>query len=76
MGQKHKAALEKAGKKTAGEVMKRDLITVSEETTLDEAIRLMTINQIKLLPVVAKDNTLVGVVGRKMLLSLPFRSGS
>jgi acetoin utilization protein AcuB len=76
MGQKHKEALDKAGKKTAGEVMKKDLITVSEETTLDEAIRLMTINQIKLLPVVAKDNTLVGVVGRRMLLSLPFKSDS
>jgi CBS domain-containing protein len=74
IGQRHKDALEKAGKKTAGEVMKKDLITVSEETTLDEAIRVMTSHQIKLLPVVAKDGTLVGVVGRKMLLSLPFRS--
>lgn len=73
-GQKHKAALEKAGKKTAGEIMKRDLVTVSEETTLDEAIRLMTTHQIKLVPVVAGDGTFVGVVGRKMLLSLPFRT--
>ncbi len=76
MGQKHKDVLEKASKKTAGEIMKRDLVVVNEETTLDDAIRLMTIHQIKLLPVVAKDNTLVGVVGRKMLLSLPFKSDS
>lgn len=76
MGQKHKAVLEKAGKKTAAEIMKKELVTVDEETTLDEAIRLMTIHQIKLLPVVEKDGTFVGVVGRKMLLSLPFRSES
>jgi CBS domain-containing protein len=76
MGQKHKDALEKAAKKTAGEVMKKDLITVNEETTLDDAIRLMTTHQIKLLPVVASDGTLIGVVTRKMLLSLPFVSES
>ncbi len=76
LGQRHKDVLEKATKKTAGEIMKKDLVTVNEETTLDDAIRLMTIHQIKLIPVVAKDNTLVGVVGRKMLLSLPFKSDS
>ncbi len=76
MGQKHKDVLAKAGKKTAGEVMKKDLITVTEETTLDEAIRLMTTHQIKLLPVVARDGILVGVVGRKILLSPLFKSES
>ena len=76
MGQKHRAVLEKAAKKTASEIMKKDLVTAAADTTLDEAIRLMTVHQIKLLPVVAKDGTFVGVVGRKMLLSLPFRSES
>jgi CBS-domain-containing membrane protein len=68
-----RAVLEKAGKKTAGEIMKKDLVIVNEETTLDDAIRLMTIHQIKLIPVVVKDNTLVGAVGRRMLLSPPLQ---
>jgi CBS domain-containing protein len=74
LGQKHKQVLENARKKTAQDVMKQELVTVDEETTLDDAIRLMTARQIKLLPVVAKDGRLIGVVTRKMLLSLPFRS--
>jgi CBS domain-containing protein len=73
MGQKHKAAVEASKKQTAGEIMRKDLITIKEETTLDEAIRLMTDHQIKLLPVLAEDGKFIGVVTRNMLLSLPFK---
>jgi len=73
MGQKHRAAIEDAQKRTAGEIMKTDLITVNEDTTLDEAIRIMTDHRIKLLPVTAGDGTFLGIVTRNMLLSLHFQ---
>lgn len=76
MGQKHKLVLEKASKTTAGDVMMKGLVTANADTTLDDAIRVMTTHQIKLLPVVASDGILIGVVTRKMLLSLPFKSES
>lgn len=68
MGQRHKAAVEAAKKQTAGEIMRKDLITIKEDATLDEAIRLMTNHQIKLLPVLAGDGKFIGVVTRNMLL--------
>jgi CBS domain-containing protein len=73
MGQRHKAVVEAAKKQTAEEIMRKDLITLHEDTTLDEAIRLMTYHQIKLIPVLAKDGKFIGVVTRNMLLSLPFK---
>jgi CBS domain-containing protein len=73
MGQRHKAVVEASGKRTAGDIMKTDLITVKEDTTLDEAIRMMTEHGIKLLPVVEDDGKFIGVVTRNMLLSLPFK---
>jgi CBS domain-containing protein len=73
MGQRHRAVVEAAKKQTAGEIMKKGMITVHEDTTLDEAVRIMTGHQIKLLPVVAGDGTFIGVVTRNMLLSLPFK---
>jgi CBS domain-containing protein len=68
MGQRHKAAVEAAKKQTAGEIMRKNLITIKENATLDEAIRLMTNHQIKLLPVLAGDGKFIGVVTRNMLL--------
>jgi CBS domain-containing protein len=73
MGQRHKAVVEAAKKQTAEEIMRKDLITVHEDTTLDEAVRIVTDNRIKLLPVVAGDGIFIGVVTRNMLLSLPFK---
>jgi len=72
MGQRHRAVLEAAKRQTAGEIMKKDLITVGEDTTLDEAVRIMTEHQIKLLPVLSSDGVFLGVVTRRMLLSLHF----
>jgi CBS domain-containing protein len=45
-----------------GDVMTRDLVTVTPETTLREAARLMVQNQIGCLPVVSPDGTFVGLV--------------
>jgi CBS domain-containing protein len=73
MGQRHKAAIEEARKRTAGEVMRKDLITVTEDATLDEAIRLMTDHNIKRLPVVERDGTFLGMISRDALLRLSFQ---
>lgn len=50
-----------------GEVMTRSPLTVTEETTLEDLVRLMEQNHIKRLPVM-RDETLVGIVTRANLL--------
>jgi CBS domain-containing protein len=49
------------------DVMTQDVITVAEETTLDELVRLMEKNDIKRLPVM-RGKALVGIVTRSNLL--------
>src|ERR1700761_3165043 len=49
------------------DVMTQDVITVAEETPLDELVRLMEKNDIKRLPVM-RDKALVGIVTRSNLL--------
>jgi CBS domain-containing protein len=61
-------ALKSAGV-TVGEVMTREVITISPETTLAEAATLMAERRIKILPV-AEDGTLRGVVTRMDILTL------
>jgi len=50
-----------------GDVMTRDLVTVTEKTSLEEAVGLMETHHVKRLPVV-KDGALVGIVSRGTLL--------
>jgi CBS domain-containing protein len=47
----------------AGEVASRDVVTISPEQNLDEALRLMAEHQVRRLPVVENDR-LVGVVAQ------------
>ncbi len=54
--------------KTAAQVMRKDLVTVQEDTTVDEAIRLMTDKGLKRLPVVDADGKFKGMVSRDSLL--------
>ncbi len=68
MGQRHKAVIEQARKRTAGEIMKKDLVVVGPDTPIDEAIRLMTAHEIKRLPVVGPDGVFLGMVSRDSLL--------
>jgi CBS domain-containing protein len=68
LGQRHKAVVEQARKRTAGEIMKTDLVTVREESPIDDAIRLMTERQIKRLPVVDAGGKFMGMVSRDSLL--------
>jgi CBS domain-containing protein len=50
-----------------GELMTREVVAVTEETPLDEVVRLMEENRIKRLPV-RRGDTLVGIVSRADLL--------
>jgi len=53
--------------RTLDEVMTREVVTVAEDTSLDEAVRLMERHQIKRLPVV-KGDAVVGIFTRTNLL--------
>jgi len=54
------------GRKVA-DVMTRDLITIGEETDLDEIVHLMEKHQVKRLPVV-RDGAVIGIVSRANLV--------
>lgn len=54
-------------RQTAGDVMSAPLVTVTEDTPVDEIARLLAIHHIKRLPVV-RDGCLVGIVSRADLL--------
>ncbi len=49
-------------KMTVSEIMVRDVITVSQDTLLENAAQKMRDNDIGCLPVVTKDNTLIGII--------------
>jgi len=53
--------------RTVAEVMTRDVITISEDASLDEAVELMERHRVKRLPVV-KGGVMVGIISRVNLL--------
>lgn len=67
-GERHRALGRKLRQKKAAEVMQTNLITVQEDTGIDEAIRLMTEKRLKRLPVVAPDGTFRGIISRDSVL--------
>jgi len=71
-GRRQKEIREHLRKKTAAEVMKTDLITVSEDTTLGEAIKLMTEKALKRIPVVDPDGKFRGMISRDEILRIGF----
>jgi len=73
-GRQQKEIREHLRKKTAAEVMKTDLITVGEDTTLGEAIRLMTEKALKRIPVVDQSGKFKGMISRDEILRIGFRS--
>jgi CBS domain-containing protein len=62
--------------RTAGEVMKTDIITVVEDAPINEAIRLMLDRAIKRLPVVDSQGKFKGMVSREALLRAGFASAA
>ena len=60
--------------RTAGEVMKTDIITIKEAAPINEAIRLMLERSIKRLPVLDAQGKFKGMVSREALLRVGFAS--
>jgi len=60
--------------KTAADVMRVDMITVTEDTPTEEAVVIMTEKGIKRLPVVDKDGVFLGMISRDSLLRSAIRS--
>ncbi len=58
-----------AEEKTAAQVMKTDLVTVTEDTPIEEAVRLMAHHGLKRLPVVDHDGLYRGMIDRQAVLS-------
>lgn len=71
-GERHKALGKKLRHKKAADVMQTNLITVQEETDINEAIRIMTEKGLKRLPVVALDGTFQGIISRDAVLRAGF----
>lgn len=67
-GRKHKELYEQLRARTALDVMKRNPVTATEETSIDEAIRIMTEHQIKRLPIVDENGKFKGMISRDSLL--------
>jgi CBS domain-containing protein len=71
---RRRTAREKAAADDAGYLMSAPAITITGDTTLVQAARLMDAEQVKRLPVVGPDGRLVGIVSRKDLLKMFLRS--
>jgi len=54
--------------KTAADVMKTDVVTVREDTRIEEAIRIMAEKGIKRLPVIDEQGIFKGMVSRDAVL--------
>lgn len=54
------------------EVMTRDLVTITEQTTVSEAAQLLVKKKINRLPVLSADGMLLGIVTREDLLKAVF----
>ncbi len=65
---RHNALVDFAKAKTASDIMQKNLITVSENNLIDEAIRIMTEHGIKRLPVIDDKEKFCGMVSRDALL--------
>jgi CBS domain-containing protein len=71
-GRRQKEVREQLRGRTAAEAMKTDLITVTEDTSLDEAIKLMTEKALKRLPVLDPEGKFKGMISRDALLRTGF----
>ncbi len=71
-GKRHKELREHLRARTAAEVMKTDIATVREDTSIEEAIRLMLERSIKRLPVLDSQGRFKGMISRDALLHTGF----
>lgn len=68
LARRHEELIERTQARTASDVMKTDLITVCEDTSVDEAVKLMAENGIKRLPVIDDNGIFKGLISRDSLL--------
>lgn len=59
---------------TAGEIMETDLVTVTEDATVEDALRLMVEHSLKRLPVLDDEGRYQGMISRDALLRLSVSS--
>jgi len=68
IGHRHREFIAKMKMSKAADVMKTNPMTVQEETSIDDAIRIMTQKGLKRLPVVDKSGRFTGMISRDSLL--------
>ena len=56
--------VEAPGAETVGEVMTRDVVTITPDATIGEAARVMTARNVKRLPVLDLEGNLLGIISR------------
>ena len=71
-GRRHQELQNYLQARTAGEVMKTDIITIKEDAPINEAIRLMLERSIKRLPVLDAQGNFKGMVSREAVLRVGF----
>ncbi len=71
-GRRHRDLREHLRARTAADVMNTNVVTIREDSTIEEAIRLMLDRAIKRLPVVDADGVFKGMVSRDSLLRTGF----
>ncbi len=65
---RHKMHLRQSQQSTAGDVMKKELVTILDNASIEEAINIMIHHQIKRLPVVDRQGIFMGIVSRDAVL--------
>jgi CBS domain-containing protein len=68
LAKRHEDLIKRTSAKTAADVMKTDLVTVKEDTPVEEAIKLMVEHEFKRLPVLDDRRKFRGMVSRDSLL--------
>ncbi len=68
LARRHEQLIEQTQAKKAIDVMKTDLVTVREDTRIEDAIKLMAEHGVKRLPVVDEDRVFKGLVSRDSVL--------
>jgi CBS domain-containing protein len=73
-GKRQKALRDRLRSRKAGEVMKKDVVSVREDAFIEDAIQIMTEKGFKRLPVVDEDGIYQGMINRDSLLRAGFES--
>ena len=68
LARKHSELIRQTRMQTASDVMKTDIVTVKEDTRIDEAVQIMSARGIKRLPVIDGKGVFKGMVSRDAVL--------